>query len=92
MDAAERAKKQGLPFLDIHPDIVVGMAAAGLSQTKITRALGVPTDVVRRAVERADDTIATIRERLKTSKIRAMERVESRLWPRLEREADYADA
>ena len=92
LDRAEYAKKHNLPVLDTHPDIVIGMAAAGLPQTRITQALGVPPDVVRGAIESAAGTIAEIRDRLKTSKIKAMERVESRLWPRFEREADKADA
>lgn len=92
MDRAKYARKHKIPILDAHPDIMIGMAAAGLPAAKITRALGVPTDIVENAIERANGTIQEIRDRLKITKIRAMERVESRLWPRFEREADKADA
>ncbi len=91
-DRAERAKKSGLTDLATHPDVMIGMSAAGMTNTKIAQALGVSQNAVADAISPAEETIQGIRDRLKMKKIRAMERVEARLWPRLERDADQADA
>ena len=92
MRRSEKAKKLGLTDLATHPDIMVGMSAAGMSDTKIARALGVSPTVVADSLAPAEETIQGIRDRMKFRKIQAMERVEARLWPRLERDMDKGDA
>ena len=70
-------------------DLVVGMAAAGVSKTKIAQALHVtPTTVaaVLTAVPGSRERIAQLREELKATKLTRAHAVEGKLWDRLEHE------
>ena len=74
-------------------EFVAGMSAAGISNINIARAVGLPGETaVSSRVLPIEETVLAVRERLKAHKIRAMERIESRLYPRIEREADSASA
>jgi hypothetical protein len=74
-------------------EFVAGMSAAGISNINIARAVGLPGETaVSSRVLPIEETVLAVRERLKAHKIRAMERIESRLYPRIEREADTASA
>jgi hypothetical protein len=88
--SAER-KRLGLPDVATHPDVVVGLAAAGIPGTKIASAIGLDATTVQKQIRDARETILAIRDKLKLDKMVAMERVEARLWPRLERDVETAD-
>lgn len=72
-----------------HPDLVVGLAAAGVSQSKIAQVLHVNRSNVEKALDRAPgsrERIAQLREELKGIKIARAHAVEGRLWDRLDKE------
>jgi len=76
-------------------DLVVGMAAAGVSKTKIARALHVDPNTVSKvltAVPGSRERIAQLREELKATKLTRAHAVEGKLWDRLEHEVDSGEA
>lgn len=83
LDGTERAERKG---------VAIGLAAAGLPQTKIANALGLSKQQLSATLAPDQETIQQIRDRLKSVKIRHLERITGRLYPRIERDADKGDA
>jgi hypothetical protein len=89
---ASEAKRKKLPDQASHPDVAIGLAATGLSAPKIAAALGQSVDIVKAQLTDGRETILAIRDALKLDKMVAMKRVEARMWPRIERDIETADA
>jgi hypothetical protein len=89
---ASEAKRKKLPDQASHPDVAIGLAATGLSAPKIAAALGQSVDIVKAQLTDGRETILAIRDALKLDKMVAMKRVEARMWPRIERDIETANA
>lgn len=74
------------------PEFIAGLSAAGISNRAIERATGVRRADLDAKTQPYELSIMAVRERLKVHKIQAMERIEQKLYPRLEREMDQGDA
>jgi hypothetical protein len=77
------------------PDLVMGLAAAGVSKGRIAQALHVHPHTVSRAltaVPGSRERILQLREELKATKLTRAHAIEGRLWDRLELEVDRGEA
>jgi len=88
-------KPRGRKRKDLSPDLVIGMTAAGVPQTRMAEALGVSRDTIKHTLSSQPDSrerIALLREKLKGLKMERAHQVEGKLWSRLEKEVDSGDA
>jgi hypothetical protein len=87
-------KRMGRPPI-INPHQVIGMKAAGISQTRIAEALDVYPQGISRALNSIPDSreqIAKLRESLKLTKMGHAHRIGDKMWQRLEVEVDSGGA
>lgn len=88
-------KPRGQSGYKVSPDLVIGMKAAGISQTKIAQALKVAPSTVVDTLARTPhsyEKVAELREALKGIKMERAHKLEAKLWTRLEAEVDSGDA
>lgn len=88
-------KPQGRQRKVLSPDLIVGMTAAGVPQTRMAQALGVSQQVIKHTLSLDPDSrdrIALLREKLKDLKMQRAHQIEGKLWDRLETEVDGGDA
>lgn len=83
------------PKRKVDPNIALGMNAAGVTQAKIAKVFNTTHQAVENALATIPDhreQVLEIRAKLKLMKMQKSDRVESRMWDRLEQEVDKGDA